>query len=243
MHILVTRPEPDASETKAALESAGHTVTLSPLLNIDFEPITDIGQGSIQAIVVTSRNALRALSKSPLLADLRDLPVFAVGPRSARDVHDLGFHGVIEGPGNAAGLPDCISANSDPRGGRLLHLAGYRLAFDLEEAMSSRGYDFESLPCYRASPATSLPPQARDAIASGSLDAVLLMSPDSARTYVRLVGEAGLSRQAESIAAICISAATAAALPPLPVASIQVADRPNSEEVLALINRMAEQSK
>ena len=34
MHLLVTRPEPDAAELKAALEAQGHEVSVEPLLAI-----------------------------------------------------------------------------------------------------------------------------------------------------------------------------------------------------------------
>ena len=35
MHVLVTRPETDAAELKAALEAQGHEVTVEPLLTIE----------------------------------------------------------------------------------------------------------------------------------------------------------------------------------------------------------------
>lgn len=241
MRVLVTRPEPDASSTKAALEEAGHSAVLSSLMNISFMPVNDLGEGLIQAIVFTSRNAVRALSRSPALQNLLEVPVFAVGKGTAKDAHDLGFHGVMEGPGDAAGLFDVILANANPSGGRLIHFAGFRLAFDLESALREHGFEIETVRCYKADAAETLSQDAKVAMREGHLDVVLLMSPEASRTYVRLLEASGLTGKAQEIACACISQATADALAPFNPAQVEVSLRPNSEEVLALINRMAEQ--
>ena len=241
MHVLVTRPEPDASSTKAKLEGHGHTALLSPLMTIRFMPVNDLGPGQVQAIIVTSRNAVRALAQSPVLQGLLELPVFAVGKGTARDAHDLGFHGVMEGPGNAAGLVDVILANANPAGGRLIHFAGFKLAFDLEGALRGHGFDVATIRCYEAEAAKQLSDDAVAALREGLLDAALLMSPEASRTYVRLIEAAGLEAEARKVAAICISQATADALTPFSPSKVNVSVRPNSEEVLALINRIAEQ--
>ncbi|MBU2580958.1 MAG: uroporphyrinogen-III synthase [Alphaproteobacteria bacterium] len=223
------------------MEAAGHSAVLSPLMIISFMPVNDLGPGGVQAIVVTSRNAVRALAQSPVLQSLVELPVFAVGKGTARDAHELGFHGVMEGPGNAAGLVDVITANASPAGGRLVHFAGYKLAFDLEGALRTHGFEIFTVRCYEAQAAEKLSDEALADIAKGHLDAVLLMSPEASRTYVRLIEAAGIAKEAEKIACVCISQATADALAPFKPAQVKVSSRPNSEEVLALINRMAEQ--
>jgi len=241
MRILVTRPEPDASSTQAALQGCGHRAILSPLMSIRFIKVNDLRPGPLQAIIVTSRNAVRALGQSAVLQELLELPVFAVGKGTARDAHDLGFHGVMEGPGNARGLVDVIAANANPAGGRLVHFAGYKLAFDLENALRQLGFEIETIRCYEAQAAKTLTPEAVGAMRTGHLDAVLLMSPDASRTYVQLVEAAGLADAARKVACACISPATAEALTPFNPDVVEVSKRPNSEEVLALINRMAEQ--
>lgn len=243
MRVLVTRPEPDASSTKARLEDAGHAAILSPLMSVTFTPVDDLGEGAVQAIVVTSRNGVRALARSPVLQELLELPLFAVGKGTSRDAHELGFHGVMEGPGTAELLVDVIKANANPAGGRLIHFAGYKLAFDLEGALRQAGFDVTTLRCYEAEAAKQLTRDGEQALRQGHLDAVLLMSPEASRTYVRLVEAAGLVPEARKVAAACISKATADALAPFGPTQVNVSERPNSEEVLALINRMAEQSR
>lgn len=243
MRVLVTRPEPDATTTSNRLAEAGHEAVCSPLMTISFEPISDLGPELVQAIIVTSRNAVRALAQSPVLPQLLQLPVFAVGPGTTRDAHDLGFHGVMKGTGTAAGLVDVIASHADPEGGRLIHFAGYKLAFDLEGALREKGFTVDTIRCYAAQRAEELAQGAREALQKGHVDAVLLMSPEASKTYTKLVKQAGLEAAAKSVACVCISKATAEALEEFGPELVRVADQPNSEEVLALVNRMAEQSR
>ncbi len=64
MRILVTRPEPDASATGQRLEALGHQVTTEPMLQVEFLPIDPVAFTGAQAVIATSRNALRALASS-----------------------------------------------------------------------------------------------------------------------------------------------------------------------------------
>ncbi len=57
-----------------------------------------------QALIVTSRNALRALSAHRHLDKARKLPLFAVGEATAAAARELGFAEVTPGPGTGAGL-------------------------------------------------------------------------------------------------------------------------------------------
>jgi len=64
MHVLITRPEPDASEMRDALAREGHTADVAPLLEIALEPPpVEVFEG-IAGLVVTSRNGLRAILRA-----------------------------------------------------------------------------------------------------------------------------------------------------------------------------------
>src|SRR5262245_44640039 len=86
MRLLVTRPEPDALKLGALLEEAGHEATIEPLLSVSFEGGEPIELEGAQALIATSRNALRALKDSPAqLAEAKGLPLFAVGKATAAE--------------------------------------------------------------------------------------------------------------------------------------------------------------
>src|SRR5438477_214680 len=78
-----TMPAPDGARTAAKLRAHGHDIELVPLLRI--EPIhdADLGPGPFAALLMTSANALSGVASHARIAELRALPVFTVGRRTA----------------------------------------------------------------------------------------------------------------------------------------------------------------
>lgn len=241
MRILLTRPKADSEDMKRELAAAGHEVLVSPLIEIELEPVPHIEEADLAAIIVTSQNALRALEQSPQLPQLTGVKVFAVGPRTAALARELGFRHIVEGPGTGAELAQII-ADTLPKSGRIVHLAGDTLAFDMASALSAIGYRAETIRCYRQVPAEAFTAEAEEAIRRGAIDLVILLSPRTARTFVTLIKSAGLQQTASLLSFACISEAASKALIDEGWSGAQVAARPNSQEVLALVNRMASQS-
>ena len=71
MRLLVTRPEPDAGREAEALAARGHEAVLAPLLKIEFTRDVPLDFAGVQALIVTSRNALRAMASRRELPDAR----------------------------------------------------------------------------------------------------------------------------------------------------------------------------
>ena len=235
MRLLVTRPEDDAALQAAALTSRGHEVFLAPLLQIEMErPPLDLE--NVQAVIVTSRNALRALSGHPQKDAVIQLPVFAVGEATARAAVDMGFLEVAVGPGNAAGLAQVICDASEPRQGTLLHLSGEDIAFDLAAALPD--YELRRAVMYRAVPADELPSEVQQLLKDGKLDAAILMSPRTAATFVSLLRGHDLLEPAARLICYCLSEAVAEAASPLG-ADLRVPGKPREEDILALIDAEA----
>jgi uroporphyrinogen-III synthase len=241
MRILVTRPEPDAGLEVEALAARGHEAVLSPLLVIEQAKDVAIDLDGAQALIVTSRNALRALSRHPALAAACKLPLFAVGEATAHAARELGFIIVIEGPGNGAGLAELIASRADPGNGRLFHLAGETLAFDLKSALEARGFRVSQPVLYRAVPATEPAPEALTLIRDGKLDGVILLSPRTAKTFFALLERYGAVTQGRRLICYCISEAVAGVLTPLGF-RVRVAAHKREEDVLALLDSEAASS-
>ncbi len=239
MRLLITRPEPDAAPLKARLEALGHEVSVEPLLRIELLPIAAAGLQGAQAILATSRNALRALAASEGLAAARASPIFTVGPATTELARELGFERVIAGAGAAADLVPVIVANTAALDGDLVHVAGETLSFDLAGALAGQGYKVRTVPAYRAVPAPSLTAPTMQRIADGTIDAVILMSPRTAEIFVQLVGNAGLEQSARRITCLCLSQAVAEALGDLAPSRTEIATAPNSAAMLAAVARVA----
>src|SRR6201996_6099704 len=123
MRLLVTRPEPDAERTAAVLRARGHEVLVSPLLRIEPLPDAAIGPGPVAALLVTSANVAPAIAAHARFAQLRLLPLFAVGDRSAEALRAAGFADVTSAQGDVGDLATLAASRIAP-GAALLYLAG-----------------------------------------------------------------------------------------------------------------------
>jgi len=233
VRLLLTRPEPDAQRTAAALRAQGHDVITAPLLRI--APVTDaqIGAGPWTAILITSANAASAVAAHARAAELRALPVFAVGRRSAEAMAAAGFAEVMSADGNVNDLARLVAARLQPAA-RLLYLAGQDHAGDLAGDLRARGFIVETTMIYRAIAATGLPPAAAEALAGG-IDGVLHFSRRSAEAYVEAARTADMVVNALRPIHFCLSAQVAEPLAQAGADDIRVAERPNEAALIALI--------
>ena len=97
--VLITRPEPGASETAVRVAAMGLLPLVAPLLEIDFPPPRLPAPETIDAILMASGNAAE-----PLPAALHGLPVLTVGAATARRARAAGFRDVTSADGDAAAL-------------------------------------------------------------------------------------------------------------------------------------------
>lgn len=242
MRLLVTRPEPDALKLRAALEEHGHEATVEPLLTVSFADTDPIDLDGVQALIATSRNAVRALKAHPLRSDARKLPLFAVGRATAAEARALGFEMVVAGAGTAEQLVQHIVSVADPVAGLLVHLAGDTLAGDLKGELELHGFRVEQPVVYRMHAARALSEDTVEQLAMGEIEGVILMSPQTATIYATLMRKQGLGAVARTLTHFCLSEAVARRLEPLGGVRVETADSPSLEEVLALIDAAAAKS-
>jgi uroporphyrinogen-III synthase len=246
MRLLVTRPEPDALKLSGLLEEAGHEAVVEPMLSLSFDGGDPVDLDGAQALIATSRNALRALKVSPqgssALAEARHLPLFAVGKATAAEARALGFETVVTGAGTAAELVAHIVSVVDPANGVLVHLAGDTLAHDLAGDLETHGFRVRQPVVYRLVPATAFSDRAVDELVAHAIDGVLLMSPRTAAIYAALVAKHGLVETVRTLPHFCLSDAIARRLAPLGPVPTRVAEAPRLEELLALVDESAAQS-
>ena len=116
MRVLITRPEPDAAYEAELIAARGHQPVLAPLLEIEFCKAA-LPLAGAYGLIVTSRNALRALAAHPDRVAASRLPLYAVGEATAEAAWELGFAEVTAGPGTAEGLAALIARDVAPGAG------------------------------------------------------------------------------------------------------------------------------
>jgi len=232
MRVLLTRPQEDAEVLAGRLRELGHEVLSAPLLRVHFHDGKPLALGGVQAILVTSANGVRALARR---TKRRDLPVFAVGPQTARAALGAGFARVESANGDVVALADALPRWMGAEGGALLHATGAAGAGRLACLLAVKGYEVSTAVLYDIVTAAALPQEVVGALADGSLDAALFFSPRSAGVYRDRILNAGFSEACVRLIAVCISKATANALLPLAFREIRVAARPNQAALLACL--------
>jgi uroporphyrinogen-III synthase len=243
MRLLVTRPEPDATILRAHLIGAGHEVLVEPLLHVDFHPLDPTDVAEAQALIATSRNAVRAVGRDSALALAADLPIYVVGPGTAAAAKALGMSTVIEGPRDARALTSLIAIQADINAGPLLHLAGAVRSYDLGGELRRLGFHVLEPIVYSALPAERLSEPMAGRFRRGEIDGVLLFSRETARTYARLILQAGLALEAAAAMHFCLSTNVANGLIMLSPPRVATATAPNLKEMLALVARAGPQSR
>jgi uroporphyrinogen-III synthase len=228
MRILVTRPLEDGREIAARLAERGHQALLAPLLTPHFHGGPEPDFTDVQAILATSANGIRALSRRTAR---RDLAIFAVGPQTAQEARNAGFVAVRSADGDATALAEASMRWASRDQGDLLHVCAEDAPGTLTELLVSNGFRVRRCALYAIEPASSLPAEAKAALQEGALDAVMFFSPRTARIFAALVG----SLPTERLTALCISPATAQALSPIAFGRIAMAAKPNQDAMLALI--------
>jgi uroporphyrinogen-III synthase len=209
--VLVLRPEPGASATVERARQRGLDALAVPLFKI--EPVgwqaPDIG--GLDGLLLTSANAVRCAGKQ--LESLRGLPAYAVGEATAEAAREEGFDIAATGDSGVDRLLDSI----DPDLG-LLHLCGQ----DRRAPQNAR-QRIAPLVVYRA--------VAIEAPELPDCGVALIYSPRAAKRLAELVSDRGNI----AIAAISEAAADAAGSG---WQSVEAADQPNDEALLALAERL-----
>ena len=237
MHLLVTRPEPDASLLADTLRGLGHKVLVAPLMQVIIRDFS-IELAGVQAVLFTSANGVRAFAEQ-IGAPPEGMTAFAVGKASAQLARDAGWMEVETADGDVDALAALVTAKLAPDGS-LLHVSGKAAAGDLAGALTAQGFTVNRVVGYEARLAEILPESVARGLSAGDLDGVLLFSPRSARVLADLAEKAGLSSKLAAINAYCLSPAVADAL----IARIsapesvkcKVATAPETPHLIALLS-------
>ena len=230
--LLVTRPEPDASETAARLRALGIDAVVEPLLISRTLTTSLPAAAGFAALAITSANALRALDARGEIARLRSLPVYAVGDRSAAAARDFGFAHVVSAHGNADDLVALLAtAGMD---GPVLYPTARQPAGDLARALAPHGVMVIAAAVYEMQPA------ARLVADLAALDGALFYSRRTAETFVRLAPD-GTDRA--RLAMLCLSEAVAAPLIAAHFVRVSLADHPSDEAMMAAALSFARDQK
>jgi uroporphyrinogen-III synthase len=227
--MLVTRPEPDASETAARLGALDIDPVLEPLLVAETLTTTLPAAEGFAALAATSANALRALHDRGELPHFRKLPLYAVGDRTAALARKFGFAEVVSANGNLDALVALLAKAGVA--GPVLYPAARDQSGDLAQALAPHGVMVITAAVYRMQPVAALRETTLAGIDSGAIGAALFYSRRTAQTFAALAS--GLRDKAK-LGVLCLSEAVAEPLLGAHFVRVSLADHPSEEAMMTL---------
>jgi uroporphyrinogen-III synthase len=227
--VLVTRPEPGASETAARLSALGFDPVLAPALRIRPLPARLPDPAGVAALLVTSGQAIPAIPHG-----YHGIRLFAVGDSTATRARQAGFANVTSAAGDATDLAALVGVSLPQRAAVLL-ITGRGLGSALAATLRGAGFAVMRRCVYAPIPVRRLPAPALSALRSGRLRAAMFFSADTATRFATMLSQDALYDTVMKTDAVAISKGTAVALNGLPWRRILVAARPNQDAMLALL--------
>jgi len=230
--VLVTRPEPGASATARRLDEMGVEAVVLPLSKIVALPVSS-DVPDCDAVAVTSVNALRYGPKE-LVRRLSRKRCFAVGARTAAAAREAGFADVAQADGDAESLANAIIGAGLGRGATA-YLAGRVRLPGFEARLEKAGLRVILIEVYDTEPFEPSAMEFESLRAGRPIDAVLIYSAKAAEAVRKLAKRPEMAETFSKTVHCCLSGRIAARLEGLESGTICIADRPDEDALLALL--------
>jgi len=224
---LIIRPLRDALPLAKALESKGVESYLCPLYHPSFFSIPPLKNP--QALILTSKNALRAIENQEAL---KKMPLYAVGDKTAQLAHDMGFFEVMNASGTSQELIQCILQRAHPKAGILWHLSGEIVKGNIVETLNAKGFEAQQRIVYRIEQTKNLPAPLLSHLQNQKLTHVLFFSSHTTLLFVNLLKMNGLEKLACQMRAICLSQDVALKASTLTWKEIWISLKPTAQSMM-----------
>ncbi len=195
--VLVTRAADQAGDLSARLAAAGAVPIEAPAIATRSVPtggpldraVVRAAGGAFDWVVFTSANGVRFWFERAraMWFDARALRamVAAVGPGTGAE---LERHGIVANLVPKRFTTEAL-ARAFPRGPGAALLARTNIATpELEDALRAKGWTVRKVITYRTLRVRSLPPEARDLLRAGRIDALAFTSASTVEGFVRMAG-------------------------------------------------------
>jgi uroporphyrinogen-III synthase len=236
--VLVTRPEPGASRTAAALDAAGIEAIICPFtetVDLQVSAASVAAAARVDAVAVTSAKALT--HAPPALTDaVRAKPVFAVGDATARAARALGMGNVRSADGDAIALANLIG-DTIVADAPVAYLCGRVRTGELERRLSETGRKITLIETYDIQKVSQLTDKITGALENGDLDGILLHSGMSARLLADALGVTNEQQLIDKKTLFTISERAGEPLAAITDAAIIAAPVPRDDALIDTVRR------
>lgn len=199
-HILLIRTFEDALPIASHLEALGKKVLCYPLFKPVFFAIPLLENP--QALIITSKNALRALKDNN---HLKKIPLYAVGDQTAALAHQLGFITVFSARGNSRDLQELVAQQARPEKGVLYYFSGQIIKRDIVRELKALGFNVQHQVVYQLNDVERFSNSLITDFFNKKISHVLFFSPRTTELFVDLVKASKLEKEIALNKALCLS--------------------------------------
>jgi uroporphyrinogen-III synthase len=155
-----------------------------PLLKIVKVNFDQVNFSNYKGIIFTSANAIKFLESKKI--DKNTL-CFCVGSATEKQAKSAGFQNIISAEGNIENLKELILQNFDQKDGKLIYLSGKMISLNLDEQLSTEGYNIERIINYKTIHNDEFDETFVNSLKSNIPDMVYVYSQNSALSFLKFI--------------------------------------------------------
>lgn len=178
--ILLTRPKKLSQEIAKTLH---HQTIIQPLFSVHKINLPKENFQNLQAVLITSQNAVFALEK---LSIKKDILILAVGEKTALALRKLGYQNVICANNSALSLLNLAIQKLSKNNGLVLYLSGSIITLDLAEKLHEQGFEAKKIVVYKTKETEDFSKKTIDEMSNGNISEVWIYSKNSEKIFYKL---------------------------------------------------------
>ena len=198
--VLLIRQMEEALPLAKLLELKGVESCLYPFFKphfLSFPPLKNP-----QALIITSKNALRALEGRE---DVKNLPLYVVGDQTAYLAKNMGFSHVLSASGTSQELTHLILHHAQREKGILWHLSGEIIKGNIVKTLQLKGFEAERRIIYHIEEIKDFPIPLLTDLQNQKISHVMFFSPHTTSIFVKLLKKNGLEEKTSHMTSLCLS--------------------------------------
>ncbi|MEM9469736.1 MAG: uroporphyrinogen-III synthase [Pseudomonadota bacterium] len=228
--ILITRPEPQASELEKQLRNLGFETFKEPMLTIQKIDYNNQGLDSADGYIFTSRTAFDFLEELPLDYDL---PVFVVGEKTALAAQKSGFKHIQAIAGNVENLAEELKNVQ----GNFVYFRGEYVSHDLNTLLiGHRALAIQNYIVYTTHQVQQFSDKLLKKLDNQEILSILFYSKRTADAFVKALQNHKKEQTLSTITALCLADSVLECLSVLPWRTLKIALNPNQQSLIEMLN-------
>ena len=184
--ILILRQKERALPLQNFLIKKGYKVIIEPIFNIKPLPLKNINFKDFCAIMITSANTIKVLSKNNNFDKFKKIKTFCVGKITHKIAKNEGFNCINTQAYSAITLEKEIIKKIKPSNKKILILGGEKLAHDPSSNFNKAKLQSERIIIYKTLANNSLSKKSIEVINNKTISNIVIYSPETAKTFIKL---------------------------------------------------------